>query len=144
MDSISNTVYVQGLTTTPQHQQTLQSGSSQVTALSTHVEAVESVQVELSEQGKEKSLQESTQQALRNLLGEEVETKEGGDPQKVRAEMIDKLKEQIADLLDEKEALGSKADEDSANKVKALEMQISLLTTQLTALLNQSLDLTEQ
>ncbi|MCP4325423.1 MAG: hypothetical protein GY787_26975 [Alteromonadales bacterium] len=105
----------------------------------------QSVEVELSDEAKEKSLQDSNQKALRKLMGkEDVEGTEGSDDKQTLDEMIAELQEEIAQLSQEMAQLRAKGDEQSESKAKSLEMQIASLTAQLMDLLTQKIEQEEK
>ena len=100
-----------------------------------------SVQVEISDEAKEKELQDSNQQALRKLMGkEDVEGTEGTGDKQTLDEMIAELQEEIAQLNQEMGQLRRKGDEQSENEAKSLELQIASLTAQLMDLLTQKIE----
>ncbi|WP_022940470.1 hypothetical protein [Psychromonas hadalis] len=101
----------------------------------------QSVNVELSDEAKKKSLQDSNQQALRKLMGkEDIDGVEGSDDKQTLDEMIAALQEEIAQLTQEMVKLRSQGDESSVNEAKSLEMQIASLTAQLMDLLTQKVE----
>ncbi len=105
----------------------------------------QSVEVEISDEAKEKSLQDSNQKALRKLMGkEDVEGTESSDDKQTLDEMIAELQEEIAQLSQEMAQLRAKGDEQSESKAKSLEMQIASLTAQLMDLLTQKIEQEEK
>lgn len=103
--------------------------------------ASDSVQVEISDEAKQKKLQESNQQAHRKLMGKnEVEDAKGSDDKLTLDEMIKELQEEIAELTQEMVKLRSKGDEKSAIEAKSVEIQIASLTAQLMNLLTQKIE----
>lgn len=104
-------------------------------------EASSSVQVEISEEAKEKSLQDSNQQAHRKLMGkEEVDKAQDADETLTLDEMIAELQEEIAQLSQEMAKLRAQGDEQSTREAKSLEIQIAMLTAQLIELLTQKIE----
>ncbi|ASM54270.1 hypothetical protein PNIG_a2230 [Pseudoalteromonas nigrifaciens] len=98
------------------------------------------VQVDISEEGAEKSLADKNQAAFRKLLGnEDVDqaSQSEGDP---LDELIAEIQEKLEKLLQETALLRSKDDEESQAKVKVLEGEITGLNIQLIELLKQKLE----
>jgi len=98
------------------------------------------VQVDISEEGAEKSLEDKNQAAFRKLLGnEDVDqaSQSEGDP---LDELIAEIQEKLEKLLQETALLRSKDDEESQAKVKVLEGEITGLNIQLIELLKQKLE----
>ncbi|WP_223231658.1 hypothetical protein [Pseudoalteromonas distincta] len=128
------------LETYPQ-KQTLKVVADEVTEKATvHKAAVKSDQVDISEEGKEKSLEDQNREALRKLSGNEDASQASqseGDP---IDEQIAEIQEKIEKLLQETALLRSKDDEESQAKVKVLEAEITGLNTQLIELLRQQLE----
>ena len=140
MDKMSVHITSKPLETYPQ-KQTLKVVADEVTEKATeHKTAVQSDQVDISEEGKEKSLEDQNREALRKLSGNEDASQASqseGDP---IDEQIAEIQEKIEKLLQETALLRSKDDEESKAKVKLLEAEITGLNTQLIELLRQQLE----
>jgi len=133
-----NTVYKKALTINQLSEGDKQSGAQHNDVTNT---TSQSVDVKLSDEAKEKSLQDSNQQALRKLMGkEDVEGVEDSGDKQTLDEMIAELQEEIAQLTQEVAKLYSQSDEKSLNEAKSLEMQIASLTAQLMDLLTQKVE----
>ena len=104
---------------------------------STSDQVLSNDKVELSEEGKSKSMDEKNQAALRKMMGKgDVDESE----ESVKDPLDDKiaeLKQKIADLTRELAEIRNRNDEDSMEKAKALETEINVLTAQLIELLNK-------
>ncbi|KAA1160769.1 hypothetical protein EU508_09990 [Pseudoalteromonas fuliginea] len=140
MDKMSVHINSKPLEIYPQ-KQTLKVVADEVTEKATvHKAAVQSDQVDISEEGKEKSLEDQNREALRKLSGNEdvnQASQSEGDP---LDEQIAEIQEKIEKLLQETALLRSKDDEESQAKVKVLEAEITGLSTQLIELLKQKLE----
>ncbi|WP_165726161.1 DUF3450 domain-containing protein [Pseudoalteromonas sp. SA25] len=140
MDKMSVHITSKPLETYPQ-KQTLKVVAGEVTEKATmYKAAVQSDQVDISEEGKEKSLEDQNREALRKLSGNEDASQASqseGDP---IDEQIAEIQEKIEKLLQETALLRSKDDEESQAKVKVLEAEITGLNTQLIELLRQQLE----
>lgn len=104
-------------------------------------EGRQSVKVEISDEAKQKKLQESNQQAHRKLMGkDDVEGAETSGDKTLLDEMIAELQEEIAQLSQEMATLRSQGDEQSQSEAKSLELQVASLTAQLMNLLTQKIE----
>lgn len=121
--------------------QTLKVVADEVTEKATvHKVAVKSDQVDISEEGKEKSLEDQNREALRKLSGNEDVNQASQSEEDPIDEQIAEIQEKIEKLLQETALLRSKEDEESQAKVKVLEAEITGLSTQLIELLKQKLE----
>ncbi|MEI8706842.1 hypothetical protein [Pseudoalteromonas sp. B62] len=121
--------------------QTLKVVADEVTEKATvHKVAVQSDQVDISEEGKEKSLEDQNREALRKLSGNEDVNQASQSEEDPIDEQIAEIQEKIEKLLQETALLRSKEDEESQAKVKVLEAEITGLSTQLIELLKQKLE----
>lgn len=105
-----------------------------------HKAAVQSDQVDISEEGKEKSLEDQNREALRKLSGNEDASQASQSEEDPIDEQIAEIQEKIEKLLQETALLRSKDDEESQAKVRVLEAEITGLNTQLIELLRQQLE----
>ncbi|WP_024609419.1 hypothetical protein [Pseudoalteromonas sp. TB64] len=103
-------------------------------------ETDQSVKVDISEEGKEKSLEDKNKEALRKLLGKEDVNQASQSDEAPLDEQIAEIQEKIAKSLKEVALLRSKDDEQSQAKVEMLEAEITGLNTQLIELLRQQLE----
>ena len=128
------------LETYPQ-KQTLKVVADEVTEKATmHKAADQSDQVDISEEGKEKSLEDQNREALRKLSGNEDASQASQSEEDPLDEQIAEIQEKLEKLLQETALLRSKEDEESQAKVKLLEAEITGLNTQLIELLKQKLE----
>jgi len=105
-----------------------------------HKAAVKSDQVDISEEGKEKSLEDQNREALRKLSGNEDVSQASQSEEDPLDEQIAEIQEKLEKLLQEAALLRSKDNEESQAKVKLLEAEIIGLNTQLIELLKQQLE----
>jgi hypothetical protein len=137
MSIIASTAYIKAQ---PSNQPTVQ--SSEKNSVVNPSETQTSVHVEISDEAKQKELQESNQQALGKLMAkEDIEGADGSDDKPTLDEMIAELQEEIAQLSQEMAQLRVKGDEKSIVDAKSLEIQIASLTAQLMDLLTQKVEL---
>ena len=128
------------LETYPQ-KQILKVVADEVTEKATiHKAADKSDQVDISEEGKEKSLEDQNREALRKLSGNEDVSQASQSKEDPLDEQIAEIQEKLEKLLQEAALLRSKEDEESQAKVKVLEAEITGLNTQLIELLKQKLE----
>ncbi|WP_350586691.1 hypothetical protein [Pseudoalteromonas sp. RB2-MNA-CIBAN-0110] len=128
------------LETYPQ-KQILKMVADEVTEKATiHKAADKSDQVDISEEGKEKSLEDKNREALRKLSGNEDVSQASQSDEDSLDEQIAEIQEKLEKLLQEAVLLRSKEDEESQAKVKLLEAEITGLNTQLIELLKQKLE----
>ena len=128
------------LETYPQ-KQTLKVVADEVTEKATiHKAADQSDQVDISEEEKEKSLEDQNREALRKLSGNEDVSQASQSEEDPIDEQIAEIQEKLEKLLQEAALLRSKEDEESQAKVKVLEAEITGLNTQLIELLRQQLE----
>lgn len=128
------------LETYPQ-KQILKVVADEVTEKATiHKAADKSDQVDISEEGKEKSLEDQNREALRKLSGNEDVSQASQSKEDPLDEQIAEIQEKLEKLLQEAALLRSKDDEESQVKVKVLEAEITGLNTQLIELLKQKLE----
>lgn len=140
MDKMSVHITSKPLETYPQ-KQTLKVVADEVTEKATmHKAADQSDQVDISEKGKEKSLEDQNREALRKLSGNEDVSQASQSEEDPLDEQIAEIQEKIEKLLQETALLRSKEDEESQAKVKLLEAEITGLNTQLIELLKQKLE----
>lgn len=140
MDKMSVHITPKPLETYPQ-KQTLKVVADGVTEKPTeHKAAVQSDQVDISEEGKEKSLEDQNREALRKLSGNEDVSQASQSEEDPLDKQIAEIQEKIEKLLQETALLRSKDDEESQAKVKVLEAEITGLNTQLIELLKQQLE----
>ena len=140
MDKMSVHITPKPLATYPQ-KQTLKVVADGVTEKATmHKAADQSDQVDISEEGKEKSLEDQNREALRKLSGNEDASQVSQSEEDPLDEQIAEIQEKIEKLLQETALLRSKEDEESQAKVKLLEAEITGLNTQLIELLKQQLE----
>lgn len=140
MDKMSVHLTSKPLETYPQ-KQILKMVADEVTEKATvHKAADQSDQVDISEEGKEKSLEDQNREALRKLSGNEDVNQASQSEEDPLDEQIAEIQEKIEKLLQEAALLRSKEDEESQAKVKLLEAEITGLNTQLIELLRQQLE----
>ncbi|MBZ2194156.1 hypothetical protein JFJ09_18320 [Pseudoalteromonas arctica] len=140
MDKMSVHITSKPLETYPQ-KQTLKVVADEVTEKAiVHKAAVQSDQVDISEEGKEKSLEDQNREALHKLSGNEDASQASQSEEDPIDEQIAEIQEKIEKLLQETALLRSKDDEESQAKVKVLEAEITGLNTQLIELLKQQLE----
>ncbi|MBH0012781.1 hypothetical protein I6F66_11840 [Pseudoalteromonas sp. NZS100_1] len=140
MDKMSVHITSKPLETYPQ-KQTLKVVADEVTEKATiHKAADQSDQVDISEEEKEKSLEDQNREALRKLSGNEDVSQASQSEEDPIDEQIAEIQEKLEKLLQEAALLRSKEDEESQAKVKVLEAEITGLNTQLIELLRQQLE----
>lgn len=140
MDKMSVHITSKPLETYPQ-KQILKMVADEVTEKATiHKAADKSDQVDISEEGKEKSLEDKNREALRKLSGNEDVSQASQSDEDSLDEQIAEIQEKLEKLLQEAVLLRSKEDEESQAKVKLLEAEITGLNTQLIELLKQKLE----
>jgi len=140
MDKMSVHITFKTLEAYPQ-KQTLKVVADEVTEKATmHKAAVQIDQVDISEEGKEKNLEDQNREALRKLSGNEDVSQASQSEEDPLDEQIAEIQEKIEKLLQETALLRSKDNEESQAKVKLLEAEITGLNTQLIKLLKQKLE----
>lgn len=140
MDKMSVHITSKPLETYPQ-KQTLKVVADEVTEKATmHKAADQSDQVDISEEGKEKSLEDQNREALRKLSGNEDVSQASQSEEDPLDEQIAEIQEKLEKLMQEAALLRGKEDEESQAKVKLLEAEITGLNTQLIELLKQQLE----
>lgn len=100
-------------------------------------------EVVISKEGKEKQLNEAATEALRKIMGKDEVDESAKSNKDSLDEMIAELQEKIAELTNKIARLKSSDDEDSLEEAKILEVKLVGLNAQLIELISRKLESTK-
>lgn len=96
----------------------------------------QSDQVNISEEARQKSIDDKNQAAMRKIMGKEEVEEAGGEGQKTLDEQIAELQEQIAKLTAE---IAQERRSGNDEKAKTMELELAMLNSQLLQLIEQKM-----